>query len=406
VAIDGDGKEVAGTRVPLPEPRRDRGAVEQEPGEWWTALCAALDGLLAQLDRSRVRALAVDGTSGTVLLADPEGRPLAPALLYNDNRAVDEAARIRAVAPRESAAHGTSGGLAKALWLLARHPDAARLHTPADWLSARLTGRAGISDANNVLKLGWDPVARAWPAWIEQCLPRHLLPEIVAPGTSLGSLTPALAAHFGLPADTVVVAGTTDSTAAILATGARKVGEAVTSLGSTLVMKVIAAKPIFAPEYGLYSQPFGDHWLVGGGSNTGGAVLRHFFTPKELIRLEGQLDPDRPTGLDYYPLLAPGERFPVNDPALAPRLTPRPVSDAEFLQGLLEAMARIEAEAYRKLEALGAPHPSRVLSAGGGARNRAWTRIRARMLKRPVETPAHDEAAYGAALLARDIRVT
>ena len=63
---------------------------------------------------------------------------------------------------------------------------------------------------------------------------------------------------------------------------------------------------------------------AGGASNTGGAVLKEFFTGEQLKDLSAQIDPDQPSGLDYYPLIKPGERFPVNDPNLEPRLTPRP----------------------------------------------------------------------------------
>ena len=401
VAIDESATPIAASSVSLPAPTRlTNGWLDQDPELWWEALGTALATLLDQIPRKQVRALAIDGTSGSVLVADTAGRALAPALLYNDNRAVAEAERLRNLAPRESAAHGTSSGLAKAMWLRERHPDAARIHTPADWLGARLCGRYGVCDANNVIKLGWDPVNHDWPAWIEQCVPRRLLPEIVAPGAPLGPITKAITQRFGLSPDTQFIAGTTDSTAAILATGAHGIGDGITSLGSTLVMKVITAQPLFAPEYGIYSQPYGGHWLVGGGSNSGGAVLRHYFTDIELAQLERRLHPLQPTGLDYYPLLAPGERFPVNDPVYPPRLTPRPADDAEFLQGLLEGLTRIETAGYRRLEELGAPYPRRVLTAGGGSRNTAWTAMRARLLQVPVERAAHDEAAYGTALLA------
>ena len=59
-----------------------------------------------------------------------------------------------------------------------------------------------------------------------------------------------------------------------------------------------------------------------------------FFSDVQLKDLTPLLDPSRPTGLDYYPLTKPGERFPVNDPALQPRLSPRPDDDAIFLQGV------------------------------------------------------------------------
>ena len=68
---------------------------------------------------------------------------------------------------------------------------------------------------------------------------------------------------------------------------------------------------------------------------------------------------------------------------------------------MLEGIARIETEGYRRLEALGAPYPERVISAGGGATNRTWAQIRAGLLGVPVEHAAHQDAAYGAACIAR-----
>lgn len=404
VAIDRQGTEHAASAVALPTPLRRGPQVEQDPRLWREGIGHILEALLAQIPREHVRAIAVDGTSATLLLADGAGAPVGSALLYNDARATAEAEEIARAAPRESGAHGATSALAKLLYLQRQgQANSARyaLHQ-ADWIAGMLTGRYGISDENNCLKLGYDAVARRWPQWLERlALRRELLPDVVPPGNDLGVLDPKIRARFGLPASCRVVAGTTDSTAACLATGARAPGEAVTSLGSTLVLKVVSPAPLFAPEYGVYSHRLGDLWLAGGASNSGGAVLLQHFTREELDALTPSLRPDRSTGLDYYPLPAPGERFPVNDPQLAPRLDPRPESDAVFLQGLLEGMARIEQRAYRLLEKLGAPYPRIVHSTGGGARNEAWRRIREHMLGVPVVIAEHEDAAYGTALLAR-----
>jgi sugar (pentulose or hexulose) kinase len=226
------------------------------------------------------------------------------------------------------------------------------------------------------------------------------LPEVFAPGAPVAPLTEAVLAETGLPTGTLAVAGTTDSTAAVMATGLLGVGDAVTSLGSTLVLKVVGEGSVSVPQFGVYSHRLGDLWLIGGASNTGGAVLRRFFDDEQLRRLSAGIDPDRPSGLDYYPLAAPGERFPVNDPGFAAQLTPRPADDCVFLQGIFEGIARIEHRGYGLLRELGAPQVRRVITVGGGAANSAWTRIRQRLLGVPVAAAAHQEAAYGAARLA------
>ncbi len=144
---------------------------------------------------------------------------------------------------------------------------------------------------------------------------------------------------------------------------------------------------------------------MGGASNTGGGVLRALFGETDLAALSSLIDPSTQTGFDYYPLIRPGERFPIADPNLPPRLTPRPVDDAVFLHGVLEGIARIEQRAYAVMESLGAPRPAKILTAGGGAANPVWTKIRARILGLPVTAADTTEAAVGTARLAGGARL-
>lgn len=403
MVIDARREVVGKAGVDLPPPMRDGPRCEQDPELWWQAVDVVIRALGEQLPLAQITALAVDGTSGSVLLCDEDGTPLTPGLMYNDSRAQDEARRIAVVAPPASGAHGASSGLAKLLHLQTHYqPRAARVLNQAEWIAGRLTGRYDGGDENNCLKLGYDIIERRWPAWLEQLgVSSTWLPRVVPPGTAIGRVAPAAARVLGLSEQTWVKAGTTDSIAAFLATGAHETGEAVTSLGSTLVLKVLAERPVFSPQHGIYSHRLGERWLAGGASNSGGAVLLQHFTRAELDAMTPRLS-DAPTGLDYYPLPAPGERFPVNDPRLPPRLTPRPADPLRFFQGMLEGMAAIEAAGYRLLAELGAPYPISVRSVGGGAGNAAWSRMRARTLGVTVNTPAHSDAAYGAALLAAD----
>jgi len=96
-------------------------------------------------------------------------------------------------------------------------------------------------------------------------------------GLPTGKLSRVIADRFALSADVHVLAGTTDGCASLLATGAARPGDAVMALGSTLVLKILSDKPLFAPEFGLYSHRIGDVWLAGGASNTGGRVLAQYF---------------------------------------------------------------------------------------------------------------------------------
>lgn len=402
VALDADGTVLAMARRPLPPPSVDGRRITQDPRLWWAATEAAIAQAAAALDARRIAAIAVDGTSGTLLLTDARGEPLSDGWLYHEASCADEAARVAAAAPADSPARGVASPLARLLHLQPSVPQARHALHQADWITAMLSGRFGIADENNVLKLGYDVRERCWPAWLDGLgVRRALLPEVVVPGTPVGALSSALARRWGLHDGVVVAAGTTDGVAAFLATGASAPGDAVTSLGSTLVVKLLSERPVFAPTYGVYSHRLGEQWLAGGASNSGGSVLLRFFDVPQIEALSLRLDAARDSGLDYYPLPARGERFPIADATLSPRLEPRPADDALFLQGMLEGMASIERQAYARLAALGAGLASRVFSVGGGARNRAWSRIRARHLGVPLAVPRHEEAACGAAMLAR-----
>ena len=405
LAIDAAGRELAHAAEPLPDGRRTAAGIsEQEPAAWWQATRTVLQRLVGTLGEHRPAAIAVDGTSASLLLVDSEGTPVIPALMYDDQRALEQARRLRALLPAEAAVQGATSSLAKLLWLNAAgklRPGLRALHQ-AEWITARLSGRFDLGDENNCLKLGYDAVHRRWPEWLSSLsLPEGVLPRVVPAGTRLSGLCAQAAGETGLPASCQVVAGTTDSTAAALASGVRNPGDAVTSLGSTLVTKILLERPLFDAGYGVYSHRIFGHWLAGGASNSGGRVLRQFFSDEELARLSRRIRPGRRLCLDYYPLPARGERFPFDDPGLEPRMTPVPRDRVRFLQGLLEGMARIEKLAYSRLETLGAPWPRQVLSSGGGAKNQAWQAIRQRVLKVPVSPARHPEAAYGAAQVAR-----
>jgi len=201
-----------------------------------------------------------------------------------------------------------------------------------------------------------------------------------------------------------VKAGTTDSIAAFLASGADSPGTAVTSLGSTLAVKLLSTVPVSDDSRGIYSHRLGDTWLVGGASNVGCAVFRHLsFSDQDLQELSAGIDPasDSPYAQKFYPLIKPGERFPVSDPNKQPALEPCPpaISRQEFLHGILQSIAGIEQQGYAALQSMGASPLQKVLTAGGGSRNDVWSRMRERLLGVPVTRAANADAAFGAARL-------
>ncbi|MEB3265197.1 MAG: FGGY-family carbohydrate kinase [Cyanobacteriota bacterium] len=375
-----------------------------DPDSWRQGLINLCQALPAG-DRRQVAAIAVDGTSGTLLLCRPDGT--APGPRFRRALAYHQACPGHAPAAQEIAggagpAASPTGSLARALQLL----DWARadglgepllLRHQADWLMGWLLGHWQLGEEANNLRLGWDPGAGAWKGQIGRQPWCGALPTIVSSGAVVGQLGQAAAACLGLPAECRVVAGSTDASAAVLAADPQP-GDGITVLGTTLVLKQFSPVPLEGP--GLSCQRLDGRWLVGGASNAGGGVLRLFFDEAMLRELSRQIDPENDSGLDLHPLPRAGERFPVDDPALQPVLEPRPVSDALYLHGLLEGLARIERQGWQRLQALGAPPVERVISIGGGAVNPQWRRLRERMLGVPVLNRPRRTAALGMAQLA------
>lgn len=396
VASDRTGALLAMSKAPIIAPIQDSGRSLQDPQIWWIAIEQAF--ALLDLKGLNVLALAIDGTSGTILAVDNNGEPLGLASMYNDLAERADVDKVLAVAPMETAARGGSSPLARAL---AMQKGATGILHQADWLAGRFSGRYDVSDENNALKSGYDPIARIWPSWIAGAgFDAALFPKVVPAGTATGTILPDIAEKFGLSRTLSIVAGTTDGCAAFLASGAAEPGDGVTSLGTTLTLKLLSDRPVFSPEYGIYSHRIGDQWLAGGASNSGGGVLRKYFSSEDIARLSGLVDSNAPTGLDYYPLPRAGERFPIADPNFEPRLSPRPDDDRRFFQGLLEGIAHVEEQGYKRLAELGATPLKSIRSVGGGAANAAWTRIRLKTLGVAERPSTSEHAAMGAARLA------
>ena len=379
------------------------------PHVWQKALFNLISNIPQEI-RGKIRAIAIDGTSATVLLCNSDGKPVTETLLYNDSRGVTMMNKLKSIAPSNHSVISVTSSFAKLLWLtentstLNQNQTYYFLHQ-ADWLGFLLHGKLGVSDYNNVLKLGYDVNDLCYPDWLNNFVNSEVgkniqLPEVVKPGATVDSVTTEIVNNFGLSPECVVCGGTTDSIAAFIASGANSPGEAVTSLGSTLVLKLLSHTRVDNSKYGIYSHRFGNLWLVGGASNTGGAVLRHFFTEAELESLSRQIDPNIESRLDYYPLLEKGDRFPINDPELLPKLAPRPENSILFLHGLLEGISKIELRGYELLQALSADTLTKVYTAGGGAKNSTFTTIRGRYLGVPTIKAVYTDAAYGSAILA------
>ncbi len=382
-----------------------KGWHQQQAKDWWQLIETLFLQLRQNINLKNIRAIAVDGTSATLLACDEMGTPLTEAILYCDLRARKQAHYLQQHSHYQGISSADSS-LAKILWIQ-QHPEfirsgshkKMRFFHQADWVCGKLLGKFEYTDFNNALKMGFDAVKKQWHQHLQQILDIDLLPQVVMPGSYLGTIDSQWCQRFGFHRQTAIVAGTTDSTAAIIASGAEDFADGITSFGSSLVVKLIHDQPIFDGQYGIYSQPLGSKWLVGGASNCGLAILKQFFSEKQIRTYSQMLDFSKATGLHYYPLIGKGERFPLSDPDCVPLLTPRPKDNLVFFQAILESLTRVEQQCYAKLQEYGC-RAERIFTMGGGTNNRLWMQYRQQQLQSTVIVPKQTEAACGVAILA------
>lgn len=401
--IDNTETIVFECELPLPKPTHKDNSYYQDANIWWETLLQLLKNISNNFNAKLISDICINGTSATIVQCDKQGKAISDALMYNDTSSLPFIDAIKKLAPSNHVTLSASSALSKMMLLLHQNnTNDCYMLNQADWLSNKLCNQFGFSDYNNALKMGYDPVTQLWPDWVKQLISKQALPNVLEPGATIGNITDKFSKQLGFKHTVNIKLGTTDSIAAFIATGVDSHEQAVTSLGSTLVLKQLSNSNIVNSQYGLYSHKFGRFWLAGGASNSGGKVLSQHFSTSQLIELSRDIDMNTDSGLNYYPLPAVGERFPINDPDKRPKLTPRPDNDSLFLQGLFEGIAHIEYLGYRQLTELGATFPKQIITCGGGSQNSTWRAIRQRIIGADVLPAKHSQACYGSALLAKN----
>ncbi len=432
-----------------------------DPESWTDAITTLLRNTPSHLLKT-TQAICVSGTSASCMLVDSyTGKVSRSPRMYDyditnsDGQGVDPTAKIKTqeliekYVPEEHSTRAPTSALSKLIHynycknmskteVLAHQSEYVAntifLSNPMKSGAGEVNKREYISDWHNALKLGYDVKNLCYPAWLLDCLNHiglneRVLPKVVAPGEVIGSISEMVSKEFGIHSDAVVVGGTTDSNAAFVAAtaqdGAPQYGTAVTSLGSTLAIKMLSKSYVENSSRGVYSHRFplfgqsestqndsDEAWLVGGASNVGCGILRkENFSNDELDILSQEIDVTKDTQLMYYPLTKRGERFPIADGEKEPLLTPKPESRAEYLKAILQGISLVEKQAFQVLGDLGADpqYPDVVWTCGGGSRNEAWIKMRQRILDSgrydeaigvKVMKANNVEASFGAAVLA------
>lgn len=405
------GQHAVGLATHYPEPDR----AEQDPRAWEAALGPAIAGALAQARTTpdAIAAIAIAGQLDGCVAVDAAGRPLHPALIWQDRRAVGDAARVDA--RRLFALTGQvadAGHMAPKLrWLKRARPDAVRFHQPVSYLVERLTGAAVIDPALASTTMLLELATAVWS--VELCDAFEIVPgelPALSPACEVaGGLTADGARLTGLPAGVPVAVGTGDDFAAPLGAGVVVPGPVVCVVGTAEVVGALAAEAVLdpAPEpmVETHGFPTGAFFVENPGWMSGGTVR----WAKALLGLGGdaELDalaqsaPPGAAGVTFIPALA-GAMTPVWRPHARGTLHGLAAGHdrAHVARAVLEGLAFAARDVCARLGELGLP-AREVLLLGGGARSRVWAQIRADVLGVPHHVAAHPDATpIGAAMIA------
>jgi xylulokinase len=423
--FDARGNLLALAAAPYPVQRPAAGYVEQDAEWYWQAACRCISELLASraADRSRLIGLGACGQAPTLVLLDGDGRPVRPAMLWQDTRAVAEAESLARDPGTNTLADwlglrwpiDASLPLARLMWLRRHEPDVlARARVvllPKDLVNFRLTGRLALDTWSgrglvHQGSLAPIPALRAIGG-----LDLAAVPAALPSGAAMGTVSGAAAAATGLPDGLVVAAGWSDAMAAMLGSGALdRAGLAADVSGTSEVVGLtLSARPETTGP--LLTAPVVDsgRWqLYGPTQSSGGSLgwaLQALGTPPldaETALAAAASAPAGAGGLVFLPYLE-GERAPLWDPRARGALVGLTSSHgrAHLLRAVLEGVACSVRHILHTAEGLARTRADALHVAGGGARLALWNRIKADVVGRPVRPCATSEnGVLGAAMLA------
>lgn len=429
---DGAALGSAREEYSLSSPRPDR--AELDPERYWQAAVAATRRALAVAGGSGwdVGVIGVSSQGETVVALGRDARPLAPAIVWLDNRATAEAAEIAARFTRDEVYATTGVPDVNPTWTASkiqwwRRNDPALFRSAAwfvlveDFVLHRLTGRLVTEGGVQCTSLLYDIRRHQWwPAMLDHVgLTADRLPEIARPGEIVGILTAVAAGALGLRAGIPVVAAGMDQGAGSVAVGNTVAGIVSESTGGALVVQASVDRPDGDPtkQTPVYVHSAPDQYLYAPVCPTGGMALTWFrdrFGGEEvreaaaggrdaydLLTAAAAVIPPGADGLTMLPHLAG---------AFSPEYEPRARgvffgfglthAKAHFVRATLEAVAFMLRRNLELLDGIGIP-AREIRSQGGGARSPLWCQIKADVCARPVVTMAGEDAAVrGAAMLA------
>ena len=418
-----EGRELAEVRRSYPTDLPGEGRAEQDARRWQSSALSALAALARDLSDlgHDVTAIGLTGQCPSVVPLDKTHRPLRPGIIYRDNRATAEAARIRDLAGGQRL-HQLTGHLpaafhvaAKILWIRTNEPDtyqATRLWAqPSDYVGLALTGEPGTDWSVAAATALLDLKARKWATGLLQDLDLdpETLPPVRPSWAVIGALRPALARRLKVKTGTPVIAGAGDSIACALGAGVTAPGPVSEMAGSSSCFNSVVPEPLADLDITHYpSAVTTDGYVTEVGLNTTGealdwlAQLFYARAPRrdDYARIEHAAAscPPGADGLLFAPVLGDGER---DNPALrgtATGLSLRHDRNA-WARATLEGVAFGVRERLDTLERADAK-PTELRVSGGAAQIALWNQIKADVTGIPVVRIPGDSTAAGTAMLA------
>lgn len=396
---------------------------EQNADDWVDLVFSCMDDLATD-HASKMGAVVGLGLSGqmlSALLLDKDHKPLRPAILWNDQRAIAQCAQLKArVADIGMRTNGTPDpGITapKLLWLAQHEPqimDAARMLLLAkDYVRLALTGELASepTDAGGTQLL--DCASGTWDSELCRAVgwsPDHL-PPLTQPWKEAGGLRPGLARRWGLRPNLPVAAGAGDNMAATLGAGAAAPGDAVLSVGTSGVSCMVDDQFHPGPHHAiLTSAHAAPHAFLSMGVVMSATAALDWTARLGAINagtLAQQAQAFASDGLiEQAPVFLPclsGIRTPANVPAAAGRMEGlHPGVDLAMLgYATLEGVAFQFADCVAAQRSVGV-RPTHFLAVGGGTRSALWMRLIATAIDETLVLPngADNAGPAGAARLA------
>lgn len=423
--LDESGRDLASVSQSYPTHSPHPGWSEQDPEDWWIALCRSVPAALqaAKLKGTDIAAVGFSAGTHSPVLVDSVGRLVRPAILWSDQRSGAEARELQERHGEEILNLALNWPtptwtLCQFLWLRHHEPNivakVARLMMPKDWLRWRLCGEWHTDVTDAVGTLMWDHAAAGWSARLCEMIdwPIDTLPPVVAPATIVGRVTSSAASASGLAPGTPLICGTSDTSAEAYAAGADVGGAGVVKLATAATVSLVGTAPFVHRT--LINYPFAIPGLWYTITATNSCASAHRWLRDNFFMRPGddgsavfaQMD-DMATriavgsdGLLFHPYLL-GERAPYWDPLLRGDFLGMTMrhTRAHFVRALYEGIALSLRDVLGEFRAQGIDL-QQVRIIGGGSRSATWRQIVADVLGVRVELPERTDASCGVALLA------